>query len=150
MISTKKSENPLQLEKLGLSHSRLNERYHSQSMERIQEISVDIDVELSKVEDDNLESVSQRGENRKYSLTGFVMHYFIASQFYYINFNKVLSEYLLNSASSDVLGVNSQLDFDFPDLTRSEDDKGSYIKGHPRYSNLFEIIFISVISDLNI
>lgn len=80
MISTKNSENPLQLEKFGLSHSRLNERYHSQSMERIQEISVDIDVELSKVEDDNLESVSQRGENRKYSLTGFVMHctYFIA------------------------------------------------------------------------
>lgn len=39
-------------------------------MERIQEISADMDGELSKVEDDNLESVSQRGENRKYSLTG--------------------------------------------------------------------------------
>lgn len=64
------AENPLKLEKLGLSHSRLNDRYHSQSMERIQEISADMDGELSKVEDDNLESVSQRGENRKYSLTG--------------------------------------------------------------------------------
>ncbi|XP_065213017.1 unconventional myosin-XV isoform X2 [Planococcus citri] len=106
-ITTKSgAENPLKLEKLGLSHSRLNDRYHSQSMERIQEISGDMDVELSKVEDDNLESVSQRGENRKYSLTG---------------------------ASSDVLGVNSQLDFDFSDLARSEDDKGSYIKGHPRF-----------------
>ncbi len=70
MVTTKSSENPLKLEKLGLSHSRLNDRYHSQSMERIQEISADIDIELSKVEDDNLESVSQRGENRKYSLTG--------------------------------------------------------------------------------
>lgn len=72
MITTKTSENPLKLEKLGLSHSRLNDRYHSQSMERIQEMSADIDAELSKVEDDNLESVSQRGENRKYSLTGLV------------------------------------------------------------------------------
>lgn len=70
IITTKPAENPLQLEKLGLSHSRLNDRYHSQSMERIQEISADMDGELSKVEDDNLESVSQRGENRKYSLTG--------------------------------------------------------------------------------
>lgn len=52
------------LDTLGLSHSRLNERYHS--MERIQEAVQ----ELSKVEEDNLESVSQRGENRKYSLTG--------------------------------------------------------------------------------
>ena len=70
MITTKTNDSPLKLEKLGLSHSRLNDRYHSQSMERIQEISVDMDVDLSKVEDDNLESVSQRGENRKYSLTG--------------------------------------------------------------------------------
>jgi hypothetical protein len=32
------------------------------------------------------------------------------------------------------------LDFDYPDLasqTRSEDDKGSYIKGHPRCGSLF-------------
>ncbi|KAG8264185.1 Belongs to the TRAFAC class myosin-kinesin ATPase super [Homalodisca vitripennis] len=89
------------LDTLGLSHSRLNERYHS--MERIQEVVT----ELSKVEEDNLESVSQRGENRKYSLTG---------------------------ASSDVLVSHNQLEFDFPELsTRSEDDKGSYIKGHPRF-----------------
>lgn len=31
-----------------------------------------------------------------------------------------------------MLGTSSQLDFDFSDLARSEDDKGSYIKGHPR------------------
>lgn len=36
------------------------------------------------------------------------------------------------SASSDVMS-HSQMDFDYPDINaRSEDDKGSYIKGHPR------------------
>ncbi|XP_075232051.1 unconventional myosin 10A isoform X3 [Lycorma delicatula] len=94
---------PCKLDSLGLSHSRLNERYHS--MERIQE--ADNVGELTKAEEDNLESVSQRGENRKYSLTG---------------------------ASSDVLVSHSQLEFDFAELTtRSEDDKGSYIRGHPRF-----------------
>lgn len=80
MITTSTNDSPLKLEKLGLSHSRLNDRYHSQSMERIQEISVDMDMDLSKVEDDNLESVSQRGENRKYSLTGYLR----LTQFHYI------------------------------------------------------------------
>lgn len=96
---------PSKLETLGLSNSRLNDRYHS--MERIQETVAD--VELSKDEDnmENMESVSQRGENRKYSLTG---------------------------GSSDVLVSQNHLDFDFPDMSaRSEDDKGSYIRGHPRF-----------------
>lgn len=92
------------LETLGLSHSRLNDRYHS--MERIDErdpVSMDND----KTEEDNLESVSQRGGDRKYSLTG---------------------------ASSDVLVSDNQLEFEFPELTtRSEDDKASYIRGHPRF-----------------
>ncbi|CAH0384305.1 unnamed protein product [Bemisia tabaci] len=96
---------PSKLETLGLSNSRLNERYHS--MERIQETVAD--VELSKTDDENIEnmeSVSQRGENRKYSLTG---------------------------ASSDV-GQSNNLDFDFPDMSaRSEDDKGSDLRGHPRF-----------------
>lgn len=71
MLQPSKTESPIKLEKLGLSHSRLNERYHSQSMERIQEANGgDMDGDLSKTEDDNLESISQRGENRKYSLTG--------------------------------------------------------------------------------
>ncbi|BES99216.1 MyTH4 domain [Nesidiocoris tenuis] len=92
------------LENLGLSHSRLNERYHS--MERIEETdppSMDVD----KIEEDNLESVSQRGDNRKYSLTG---------------------------ASSDVLVSENRLEFDFGEVSnRSEDDRGSYIRGHPRF-----------------
>lgn len=57
------------LENLGLSHSRLNERYHS--MERIDERDpVAMDNDNDKAEEDNLESVSQRGGDRKYSLTG--------------------------------------------------------------------------------
>ncbi|XP_073998346.1 unconventional myosin 10A isoform X4 [Rhodnius prolixus] len=92
------------LDTLGLSHSRLNDRYHS--MERIEE-SDHVVLDSDKLEEDNLESVSQRGENRKYSLTG---------------------------ASSDVLVSDSQLEFDFPEVTtRSEDDRGSYIRGHPRF-----------------
>ncbi|XP_054281634.1 unconventional myosin-XV-like isoform X2 [Macrosteles quadrilineatus] len=92
------------LDTLGLSHSRLNERYHS--MERIAEAEV-AETTSNRADEDNLESVSQRGENRKYSLTG---------------------------ASSDVLVSHNQLEFDFPELsTRSEDDKGSYIRGHPRF-----------------
>lgn len=36
------------------------------------------------------------------------------------------------SASSDVMS-HSQMDFDYPDINaRSEDGKGSYVKGHPR------------------
>ncbi|XP_014277405.1 unconventional myosin-XV isoform X2 [Halyomorpha halys] len=102
------------LETLGLSHSRLNDRYHS--MERIEErdpVNLDTMEQIDAIEDndkseeDNLESVSQRGGDRKYSLTG---------------------------ASSDVLVSDNQLEFEFPELTsRSEDDKGSYIRGHPRF-----------------
>ncbi|XP_014248612.2 unconventional myosin-XV isoform X2 [Cimex lectularius] len=91
------------LDNLGLSHSRLNDRYHS--MERIEES--DQVASTDKNEEDNMESVSQRGDNRKYSLTG---------------------------ASSDVLLSDNQLEFDFQEVaTRSEDDRGSYIRGHPRF-----------------
>ncbi|XP_060860512.1 unconventional myosin-XV isoform X5 [Metopolophium dirhodum] len=113
---------PKKLDSLGLSHSKLNERY--MSMERIQETEKDTDSEdendddddgddddddddddiAKSVDDDNLESVSQRGETRNY-----------------------------NGASSDVMS-HSQIDFDYPDINaRSEDDKGSYMKGHPRF-----------------
>lgn len=66
---------------MGLSHSKLNERY--MSMERIQETEKDTDSEdenddddddedddddiAKSVDDDNLESVSQRGETRNYN-----------------------------------------------------------------------------------
>lgn len=44
------------------------------------------------------------------------------------------------SVSSDVMS-HSQIDFDYPDISaRSEDDKGSYIKGHPRYIEIPLII----------
>ncbi|XP_026679337.1 uncharacterized protein LOC103509128, partial [Diaphorina citri] len=66
---------PSKLETMGLSKSRLNDRYHS--MERIQEsvITEDTDTKVMKQlqeDEDIMESVSQRGENRKYSLTGFI------------------------------------------------------------------------------
>uniref|UniRef100_A0A8D9AYW5 Unconventional myosin-XV n=1 Tax=Cacopsylla melanoneura TaxID=428564 RepID=A0A8D9AYW5_9HEMI len=102
---------PSKLETMGLSKSRLNDRYHS--MERIQESVITEDMtelknKLQQQEDEDImESVSQRGENRKYSLTG---------------------------ESSDNLNINNQLDFDYPDVggNRSEDDR-SYIRGHPRF-----------------
>lgn len=100
---------PSKLETMGLSKSRLNDRYHS--MERIQEsvITEDENNKISKLveDEDIMESVSQRGENRKYSLTG---------------------------ESSDNMIINNQLDFDYPDVggNRSEDDR-SYIRGHPRF-----------------
>lgn len=60
---------------MGLSHSKLNERY--MSMERIQETEKDTDSEdeddeddddiAKSVDDDNLESVSQRGDTRNYN-----------------------------------------------------------------------------------
>jgi len=50
---------------------------------------------------------------------------------------------VLDQLPSDLLGGGNNhrddLDFDYPDLasqTRSEDDKGSYIKGHPRCDSL--------------
>ncbi|KAL1453076.1 hypothetical protein WDU94_007251 [Cyamophila willieti] len=67
---------PSKLETMGLSKSRLNDRYHS--MERIQESVINEDMtelknKLQQQEDEDImESVSQRGENRKYSLTGFI------------------------------------------------------------------------------
>uniref|UniRef100_A0A0K8SUT5 Unconventional myosin-XV n=1 Tax=Lygus hesperus TaxID=30085 RepID=A0A0K8SUT5_LYGHE len=101
VMNTKSSS---KLENLGLSHSRLNDRYHS--MERIEETD-QVNMDSDKIEEDNLESVSQRGDNRKYSLTG---------------------------ASSDMLGNDNQLEFDFTEVSnRSEDDRGSYIRGHPRF-----------------
>jgi hypothetical protein len=52
----------------------------------------------------------------------------------------------LDQLPSDLLGGGNNhrddLDFDFPDLAsqaRSEDDKGSYIKGHPRYDCLLYV-----------
>lgn len=68
---------PKKLDSLGLSHSKLNERY--MSMERIQETEKDMDSEeedddddddddiAKSVDDDNLESVSQRGDTRNYN-----------------------------------------------------------------------------------
>lgn len=69
---------PKKLDSLGLSHSKLNERY--MSMERIQETEKDTDSEddvdddddddddiAKSVDDDNLESVSQRGDTRNYN-----------------------------------------------------------------------------------
>lgn len=67
--------------------------------------------------EENLESVSQRGEShRTIELNG--------------------STAGLNDNQSDVAASSSNvnLDFDYQDIAaRSEDDKGSYIKGHPRF-----------------
>jgi hypothetical protein len=70
---------PRKLDSLGLSHSRLNERYHS--MEKVNASHNDVSMLLNAVSnkeymtkaeallEEQLESVSQRGENshRKYS-----------------------------------------------------------------------------------
>jgi len=70
---------PRKLDSLGLSHSRLNERYHS--MEKVNSSHNDVSVLLNAVSnkeymtkaeallEEQLESVSQRGESnhRKYS-----------------------------------------------------------------------------------
>jgi hypothetical protein len=71
---------PRKLDSLGLSHSRLNERYHS--MEKVNASHSDVSMLLNAVSnkeymtkaeallEEQLESVSQRGESnhRKYSL----------------------------------------------------------------------------------
>ena len=72
--------------------------------------------------EENLESVSQRGEShRTMELNG--------------------STAGLNDNQSDVAASSSNvnLDFDYQDIAaRSEDDKGSYINGHPRFvKNIF-------------
>lgn len=76
---------PKKLDSLGLSHSKLNERYIS--MERIQETEKDMDSEdndddddddddiAKSVDDDNLESVSQRGDTRNYNGYFFILRY---------------------------------------------------------------------------
>jgi hypothetical protein len=53
---------------------------------------------------------------------------------------------VLDQLPSDLLGGGNNhrddIDFDYPDLasqTRSEDDKGSYIKGHPRCDSLIHV-----------
>jgi hypothetical protein len=53
---------------------------------------------------------------------------------------------VLDQLPSDLLGGSNShrddIDFDYPDLasqTRSEDDKGSYIKGHPRCDTLIHL-----------
>nr|CAD7264058.1 unnamed protein product [Timema shepardi] len=82
--------------------------------------------------EENLESVSQRGDSRKYSLNN--------SRATDMN-GRSNSSVMLDNLPSDLLtrGGSRQdltLDFEYPDIlssqTRSEDDKGSYIKGHPR------------------
>ena len=65
MIATKATDSLLKLGKLGFSHSYLNNCFHLLSLERIQEIAVDMDINLRPIEDDNLELVSERGENCK-------------------------------------------------------------------------------------
>nr|CAD7393755.1 unnamed protein product [Timema cristinae] len=131
------------LESLGLSHSRLNDRYHS--MEKVSDSQNDVSMILmnavsnkeymTKAEallEENLESVSQRGDSRKYSLNN--------SRVTDMN-GRSNSSVMLDNLPSDLLtrGGSRQdltLDFEYPDIlssqTRSEDDKGSYIKGHPR------------------
>ncbi|XP_069684994.1 unconventional myosin-XV isoform X3 [Periplaneta americana] len=137
---------PRKLDSLGLSHSRLNERYHS--MEKVNTSHNDVSILLNAVSnkeymtkaeallEEQLESVSQRGESshRKYSLLD-------NSRGGDQNLNgRSPSSGILDQLPSDLLsGGNNHrddLDFDYPDLSsqaRSEDDKGSYIKGHPRF-----------------
>lgn len=81
---------PKKLDSLGLSHSKLNERY--MSMERIQEADKDTDSEdddddvddddddddddiAKSVDDDNLESVSQRGGDAR-NYNGYLKTFF--------------------------------------------------------------------------
>ncbi|XP_021936981.1 unconventional myosin-XV-like isoform X4 [Zootermopsis nevadensis] len=137
---------PRKLDSLGLSQSRLNERYHS--MEKVNASHSDVSMLLNAVSnkeymtkaeallEEQLESVSQRGESnhRKYSLLD-------SSRGGDLNLNgRSPSSGVLDQLPSDLLGGGSNhrddMDFDYPDLasqTRSEDDKGSYIKGHPRF-----------------
>lgn len=73
---------PKKLDNLGLSHSKLNERY--MSMERIQETEKDTESEdddddddiAKSMDDDNLESVSQRGDNMR-NYNGYVFFFFM-------------------------------------------------------------------------
>ncbi|CAG2054867.1 unnamed protein product, partial [Timema podura] len=117
------------LESLGLSHSRLNDRYHS--MEKVSDSQNDVSMILmnavsnkeymTKAEallEENLESVSQRGDSRKATdMNG-----------------RSNSSVMLDNLPSDLLtrGGSRQdltLDFEYPDIlssqTRSEDDKGT-------------------------
>lgn len=116
---------PYKLDDLGLSRSRLNDRYHSvdkipSTGSIIEGRAVTNQEYMTKSEillEENLESVSQRGEShRTMELNG--------------------STDGLNDNQSDVVASSSNvnLDFDYQDIVaRSEDDKGSYIKGPPRY-----------------
>lgn len=115
---------PRKLDNLGLSRSRLNDRYLSvdkitTTSSIIEPRAVSNQEYMTKAEilmEENLESVSQRGDShRAIEMNG--------------------SNAGLNDNQSDVLATSSNinLDFDYQDIaTRSEDDKGSYIKGHPR------------------
>lgn len=115
---------PRKLDDLGLSRSRLNDRYHSvdkiaTTNSIIESRGVSNQEYMTKAEillEENLESVSQRGEShRAAELNG--------------------STAGLNDNQSDVAASTSNvnIDFDYQDITaRSEDDKGSYLKGHPR------------------
>ncbi|KAJ1528093.1 hypothetical protein ONE63_008009 [Megalurothrips usitatus] len=142
---------PRKLESLGLSQSRLNDRYHS--MEKmpaplagpggaangplppvipeppLMRMSAVSNKEyMTKAEamlEDNLESVSQRGRDspRKYSLS-----------------SKPDADPALELLNNHHGHHPHLLDFDYPDVAsqasqacRSEDDKGSYIRGHPRF-----------------
>ncbi|XP_049851037.1 unconventional myosin-XV isoform X4 [Schistocerca gregaria] len=137
---------PSKLSSLGLSQSRLNERYHS--IEKVDSTSTDPGMSMmltavsnkeymTKSEallEENLESVSQRGENtRKYS------HSARSAE---INGGHASSSAALDQLPSDLLDAPRDreelaLDFDYHDLvsqSRSEDDKGSYVRpGHPRF-----------------
>ncbi|GLH06473.1 Unconventional myosin IC [Gryllus bimaculatus] len=137
---------PRKLESLGLSRSRLNDRYHSVEKVNLTTTSsndVSMTMMLTAVSnkeymtkseallEDNLESVSQRGDNsRKYSLNN--------SRATDLNLNgHSPSSPVLGQLPSDLLDTpRGDLEFDYHELasqTRSEDDKGSYVKGHPRY-----------------
>lgn len=70
--------------------------------------------------EENLESVSQRGDNRRIGdING--------------------SNIGLNDGQSDVLVV-SHLDFEYPD-SRMDDDKSSYMKGQPRLLFFYKVFF---------
>lgn len=113
---------PRKLNDLGLSRSRLNERYLSSekmasNSSIIEQRAVSNQEYMTKAEllmEENLESVSQRGDNRRIGdING--------------------SNINLNDGQSDVL-VASHLDFEYPDIgSRMDDDKSSYVKGQPRF-----------------
>ncbi|XP_063236075.1 unconventional myosin-XV [Bacillus rossius redtenbacheri] len=127
---------PRQLESLGLSHSRLNDRYLS--VEQVSGSQGDVrggvsnKAYMSKAEallEENLESVSQRGDSRKYSLNN--------SRSTDLNLNgRSSSSAVLDQLPSDLLPGSGSIEFDYHDLVsqaRSEDDKSSYVKGQPRF-----------------